>query len=189
MTKRPSRRSALKALGAAAAAPIVAPGALVAQSAALDTQTLAAIADAVLPDAMGADARRRVVTDFLRWIKGYREGAETDHGYGVTRIRTTGPSPAARYPAQLTALDKAAKAQGSARFRDLSIEQRRAAIEAALSDAKIERLPGRPSGGHIAADVMAFYFNSAAAFDLCYRAKIDRDACRGLDGSENEPKT
>jgi hypothetical protein len=34
---------------------------------------------------------------------------------------------------------------------------------------------------------MSFYFNSADANDLCYRARIQRDTCRGLEGSENPP--
>ena len=53
--------------------------------------------------------------------------------------------------------------------------------------AKIDRLSARPTGAHIAADLMGHYFNSAAAQDLCYRAAIGRDACRGLPGSERKP--
>jgi hypothetical protein len=34
---------------------------------------------------------------------------------------------------------------------------------------------------------MAFYFRSSDANDLCYRAAIGRDLCRGLDGSEQAP--
>jgi hypothetical protein len=34
---------------------------------------------------------------------------------------------------------------------------------------------------------MAFYFQSSAANDLCYRAAIGREACRGLPGSEDPP--
>ena len=188
-----SRRSVLKVLGATAAVPGVGtPAELLvlqtAETAPLDIAALVAIADIVLPDELGGERRRQVVADFLRWVKDYREGSETDHGYGVTRLRMTGPSPARRYPAQLAALDTAARElDGSARFRDLPLDARRTAIAGALTSAKIERLPGRPSGGHIAADLMAFYFNSAAAFDLCYRAHIGRDDCRSLDGSENEP--
>jgi hypothetical protein len=123
------------------------------------------------------------VTQFLQWLRGYREGADTDHGYGFTRLRKLGPSPAARYPPQLAALDAA----DGQRFHTLSIDRRRAVIVQALTEAKVERLPGRPSGAHIAADLMAFYFTSAAAFDLCYKAPIGRDSCRGLDGSDAEP--
>ena len=51
-----------------------------------------------------------------------------------------------------------------------------------------DRAPaGRPDGGHVATDLMAFYFNSIDANDLAYRARIGRDTCRGLEGSENRP--
>ena len=145
---------------------------------------LIALADAVLPSE--AD-RKAAVAAFIRWIDNYKEGADTDHGYGVTRVRPTGPSPAANYPAQIAALDAAARAAGATGFAAASVAQRRAIVEDAVTAAKIERLPARPNGGHIAVDLMAHYFNSSAANDLCYRAAINRDACRGLAGSERAP--
>ena len=188
-----SRRKALKSLGVAAAAPIFR---LKAGTTGLekrsrgfhlqaeDSATLAAIADVVLPDE--AD-HKAAVAAFTAWIANYKEGADTDHGYGSTRVRSTGPSPARNYAAQLAALDLAAKAGGASGFAAAAVDQRRAIIEAAMGDAKIERLPARPTGAHIAADLMGHYFNSPAASDLCYRAAIGRDACRGLPGSENKP--
>lgn len=152
-----------------------------------DRTTLLALAEVVLPSELGASGRGRVVDDFVRWIRGYRAGADMDHGYGFTRMRTTPASPAAGYPAALDALDRAARARGAA-FASLPVDARRAIVERALADAKIERLPPRPSGGHVAADLMAFYFNSSDANDLCYRAAIERDACRGLPGSEEPPE-
>jgi hypothetical protein len=150
----------------------------------LDPALLAAIADVVLP----AEAdRKAAVAAFTSWIADYKEGADTDHGYGNTRVRATGPSPARNYPAQIAALDAAATARGAASFAAASLEQRRALVEAAIADAKVERLPARPTGAHIATDLMGHYFNSSAANDLCYRAAIGRDACRGLAGSERRP--
>lgn len=146
--------------------------------------TLQAIADIVLPaDADRAPAVRR----FTEWTANYREGADTDHGYGNTRVRPTGPSPARQYPAQIAALDAAAKARGAASFAAATVEQRRAILEAAITEARVERLPARPTGAHIATDLMGHYFGSAEANDLCYNAAIGRDACRGLAGSENVP--
>lgn len=145
---------------------------------------LIAIAEVVLP----SEADRKAAVDaFTRWIENYQEGADTDHGYGNPRVRTTGPSPARNYPVQIAALEAAARARGSAAFSAASLQQRRAILEAAITEAKIERLPARPSGGHIAADLMGHYFNSSAANDLCYRAAIGRDDCRGLAGSESAP--
>ena len=196
MHEQRSRRTALKMLGATAIAPVATDRAttgLIGQQAAapLDQAMLQAIAEAVLPAELDVQQQTRVVAEFLRWVREYREGAETDHGYGFTRIRSTGPSPATRYPEQTFALERAAAAlkpppSGSA-FVALDVDARRSLIAEALGEAKVERLPQRPNGVHIAADLMAFYFNSSAAADLCYRAKIGRDDCRGLEGSENAP--
>jgi Gluconate 2-dehydrogenase subunit 3 len=175
-----SRRDALKTI---AAAPVI--SRLQAGAPDLDQASLAALADIVLP----AEAdRKAALAAFTRWIDNYTEGADTDHGYGVTRVRPTGPSPARHYPAQIAALDAAARAAGATGFAAAAPAQRRAIVEAAIADAKIERLPARPSGGHIATDLMGHYFNSSAANDLCYRAEINRDACRGLAGSDLPPK-
>jgi hypothetical protein len=153
---------------------------------AADEARLRAVAEAVLPTEVAAAARAELVDAFLRWIRNYREGAEMDHGYGFTRLRRTPASPAAKYPAQLTALDRAARARGSA-FETLDLAARRAVVAAAIDAAKIERLPARPTGDHIATDLMAFYFYGEAANDLAYRAEIRRDSCRGLPGSESAP--
>jgi hypothetical protein len=181
-----SRRDALKTLAAVPALiEVGSPREVGSSGLQAGDPPLAALAEAVLPSE--AD-RVAAIAAFTRWIDNYTEGADTDHGYGVTRVRATGPSPAKNYPAQIAALDAAARAAGAGSFAGASVAQRRAIVEAALTDAKIERLPVRPNGGHIAADLMAHYFNSSAANDLCYRAAINRDACRGLAGSDVPPK-
>jgi hypothetical protein len=150
---------------------------LLAQSPALTTADqlrIRALADVVLPGELGPAGRDTVVAGFLKWVQEYRPGADTDHGYGFPRLRRTPPSPASKYAAQLAALE----ARGG---------DRRAAIEGALIEAKIDRLPGRPDGGHVASDLMAFSFNSSEASDLAYGAAIGRDRCRGLVGSDSRP--
>lgn len=179
-----SRRLALKTLGAAGVAPLLDSRGFHLHVQDLNGGILAAIADVVLPSE--AD-RPAAVTAFTRWIANYKEGADTDHGYGSTRVRGTGPSPARNYPAQIAALDAAARAQGNGGFVAASLGQRRALVLAAIAETKLERLPARPTGAHLAADLMAHYFNSPAAADLCYRAAIGRDTCRGLPGSEKQP--
>lgn len=149
-----------------------------------DSATLLAIAEVVLPSAAN---RAAAVRAFQEWIANYREGADTDHGYGNTRVRPTGPSPARNYPAQIAALDAAAASAGAAGFAAATVAERRTILEAAIAAARVERLPGRPTGAHIATDLMGHYFGSPVANDLCYRAAIGRDACRGLPGSENPP--
>ncbi len=130
--------------------------------------TLRELAAIVLPPSAGAG----IATRFEHWVRDYRPGAEMDHGYGFTRIRTKGPSPASIYVAQLAALPKPLNSQ---------------IVEEALHEAKIETLPRSPDGKNIIADLMSFYFNSSDAYDLCYRSAIGRDRCRGLDGSDAPP--
>ena len=152
-----------------------------------DEIRLRALAEVVLPGELAPDRRSEIVDEFLRWIRNYREGAEMDHGYGVTRLRRTPPSPAARYPAQLAALDRSARAKGAA-FDAIEVGARRAIVEAAVAESKVDRLPARPAGDHVAVDLMAFYFHSGTATDLAYRAGVGRDACRGLPGSHRRPE-
>ena len=72
-----------------------------------DEARIRAIADVVLPGEIGAEGRTTATAGFFTWLRDYRAGADTDHGYGFTRLRRTPPSPAAKYPAQLDALDAA----------------------------------------------------------------------------------
>lgn len=183
-----TRRKALKTIGAAAAAVpmlrIDASARGTSQPAVPDDGVLNAIAEVVLPSECD---RQAAVTSFARWIRNYHEGADMDHGYGFTRIRSTGPSPANNYAQQIAALDAAARASGAASFAASARAARQRIVEKALSEARVERLPQRPNGAHIATDLMAHYFHSADAEDLCYEAAIGRDTCRGLPGSDKAP--
>jgi hypothetical protein len=171
-----TRRTALKSL---AAAPLLGFDAQV-----QDDSILAAIAEVTLPSESN---RRAAVAAFVKWHADYKENADTDHGYGNTRLRRTGPRPDRNYAAQIAALESAARAAGAASFASASLEQRRAILQTAIAEAKVERLSPRPTGAHIATDMMGFYFGSSEANDLCYRAAIRRDQCRGLFGSERPP--
>jgi hypothetical protein len=132
--------------------------------------TLKNLAAIVLPAGVASE---RVAEQFETYVREYRPGADTDHGYGFTRVRPKPPSPAAEYVRQLAALP---------------MPLTRGAVEAALEAAQIRDLPRLPDGKSVIADLMSFYFRSAEANDLCYRAAIERETCRGLSGSSNEPK-
>jgi len=182
---RVSRRRAMTTIGAAAAIPALHLEIDAASVPAEDFESiLPAIAEVVLPSECD---RTAAVAAFASWIANYKEGADTDHGYGNTRVRATGPSPAGNYPAQVAALDAAARSLGASHFRAATLQQRRAILEAAIAQTNVQRLAARPSGAHIATDLMAHYFNSSAAADLCYRANIGRDICRGLARSDRAP--
>jgi hypothetical protein len=142
-----------------------------------------ALADAVLPQAIGDEGRRRALAQFMTWVRDYRADADGDHGYGETRVRRLPPSPALKYPAQLDDLDR--RAGGT--FATRSLADRQKAVTEAIAAANIRDFPGRPNGGHVATDLMAHYFNSPAANDLAYGRAIGRGACRDLDGSDQRP--
>jgi hypothetical protein len=139
--------------------------------------TLHALAAVVLPSELGAARIESTATAFERWVREYRPAAEMDHGYGFTRLRSKPSSPAPVYLQQLRDLRLTGDADSC-----------RAAVEAALADVKVTALPQSPDGKHVASDLMAFFFRSSEANDLCYRAHIGRDECRGLAGSDREPK-
>jgi hypothetical protein len=190
------RRDLLKSLAAAAALPVlpalsrVELGAQTVDFTPAQVATLGALAEVVLPTALAADGRDAAVRRFVAWTRGYAAGADRGHGYGNSQLSPpTGPSPALRYPAQFEALEGAAKAQGAATFGALPLAARRTVVQATLdAPPRTTQLPARPNGTSLVADFMGLYFNGAEARDLAYRAAIERDTCRGLDGSEQAPK-
>lgn len=180
------RREALKTLTTAAAAlPLIR-----ADWSALDLATaqelepdhvfvLRDVAATVLPSAIGAQGQNEAVDNFLKWIRDYKEGVALSHGYGEPRLVKSGPSPVAGYSKQITALQQAAQARG-ARFGALPIETRRELLDNAFKSADVRNLPSRPDGKHVVADLMAHYFRSSAANDLCYNARIGRNTYRAI---------
>ena len=156
---------------------------------AAEVATLSAIADVVLPSGLTADDKRLAVRAFVAWFTNYRQGADMGHGYGSSTLRgPSGPSPIARYPAQFAALDAAAAEKGTATFAKLPLAARREVVEAFLNQPQpVNRLPAQPTGANLVADFMGSYFNSQDGWNRCYRAEINRDACRTLDDSEKPP--
>ena len=137
------------------------------------------VATTVLPSVIGAKGQDAAVDDFLRWLRDYREGVPLSHGYGEPRLVRTGPSPAPGYGAQVAALQQAATDRGG-RFGALPLPTRRAILDTAFKAAGVPNLPSRPDGRHVVADLMAHYFRSSAANDLCYNARIGRHTYRAI---------
>ena len=137
------------------------------------------VATTVLPSVIGAKGQDAAVDDFLRWLRDYREGVPLSHGYGEPRLVRTGPSPAPGYGAQVAALQQAATDRGG-RFGALPLPTRRAILDTAFKAAGVQNLPSRPDGRHVVVDLMAHYFRSSAANDLCYNARIGRHTYRAI---------
>jgi hypothetical protein len=128
---------------------------------------LKALAAIILPASIDTN---RVVERFIAWVRDYRPGADLEHGYGFPRFRSKPVLPVANYIRQLD---------------ELGATPNREAVERAL--AGVTALPQSPNGAHIVTDLMSFYFHSSDANDECYHAKIGRDQCRGLAGSDQPP--
>jgi hypothetical protein len=174
------RRQALKTLATAAAALPLSRVELRADELPADQVfVLRDIAATVLPSVLGRKGQDEAVDNFLRWIREYKEGVALSHGYGEPRLVKSGPSPAPGYSKQITTLQQAAQARGG-RFGALPIEVRRELIDAAFKAADVRNLPGRPDGKHVVADLMAHYFRSSGANDLCYNARIGRNTFRAI---------
>jgi hypothetical protein len=126
----------------------------------------------VLPSSLGSGGCKKIASEFAVYVRDYRAGADTEHGYGFTHVVPKPPSPARRYAEQLRALPSPLT---------------QASVKQVLTKADIKELPRVPDGKNVIADLMAFYFLSSDANDLCYGAAIERDKCRGLAGSDRPP--
>jgi hypothetical protein len=142
--------------------------------------TLRALAPVVLPSELGAAGHDKVVSDFVQWLASYHAGAERGWGYGHPRRSVTPAIDPRTYEAQLTALGSLA---------GLPLDARRTVVSDALNASAARALPGSPNGTHIITDFMGFFFSSAAANDLAYRARFGRASCRGLAGAAGRPSS
>jgi hypothetical protein len=180
------RRTLLQWLGALAAVVPLGRLRLFAQPRELTPQAVAMlheIAPTVLPGELGAARVRR----FVVWTRGYREGVALAHGYGHPRLVRSGATPVPAYIAQLAALDDDARERGG-RWSTMNQDTRRAVLDAAFAKAGVRNLPPRPTGQHVVADLMAFYFRSSEANDDCYNALINREVCRPIAITVRKPE-
>jgi len=147
---------------------------------------LDALGDAVLPAEIGAEGVARAVGEFRRWMDGYRPGAEANHGYGTGRIEQLPADPRRKWRSQLVALDADARRNGAS-FSDLPRDRRQALIRAALQNERGDALPDPLLAGHVALALLAHFYDSPAATDLCYDAQIGRQQCRPLSAQRQQP--
>jgi hypothetical protein len=153
-----------------------------------DPATLTALAETVLPaTALGKAGIAKAVASFRDWGAGYREGAELVHGYGTSRLRSTGPTPLTRWTKQLDDLDAAARSANNQPFRALSVGERTALVRTALSGQRLDRIPAIADAGHVALAMLAHFYDSPGAADLCYQAQIGKNQCRPLAASPRKP--
>lgn len=177
----------LRPRNASGAAPDAASVAATDQPSVLDAALLLGLAEAVLPQELGASGIADVARAFSAWARGYKPGAELLHGYGTDRLSFAAPSPLPRWQAQLRGLNDAARNFGAASFNSASVDQRQHVVRAALSGQKLTTFPAPHAATHVALGLMAWYYESPDATDLCYRAGIGMNRCRPLALNPDEP--
>jgi hypothetical protein len=177
-----SRRAFLGSLAALvpAAAFVRRAHALAVDDIATSPRTLRALGEAILPSELGTVGIAAAVDRFQRWIAGYREGAELLHGYGTSILESAGPTPATKWATQLARLD----ARG---FAGLPLEKRRAMVRAELAELKVDRIGAVGRAPHVGVALLAHFYASPEATDLCYDSKIGKQTCRPLAASSRRP--
>src|SRR5512133_967883 len=149
--------------------------------------TLDALAEAVLPSSLGRAGITAEVKAFREWGASYREGAEVVHGYGTSRLRSLGPTPLTKWTAQLDDLDTRAQSKYQRAFRDLSVSDRADLVRTVLQGQRVDRMPSIADASHVSLALLGHFYDSSAANDLCYEAKIGKATCRPLSASTRKP--
>lgn len=152
-----------------------------------DPATLDALGEALLPTQLGGAGIARAVAAFRDWGTGYHENAELVHGYGTSRLRSTGPTPVTRWTSQLDALDAAAQSKHTRSFKALTVAQRADLVRDALKGERIDRMPNVADANHVAVALLAHFYGSSGAADLCYEARIGNQTCRPLAQQARKP--
>lgn len=136
-----------------------------------DRKLLLNLARALLPSELGAARMQQTVERFERWISYYRAGAEANHGYGTGRLEALPADPWPRWRVQLQALDGLSAAQ----------------LQSLPALVSAERLTAPLAAPHIALALLAWFYATPEANDLCHQARILRDSCRPLGTVGQKP--
>ncbi len=153
----------------------------------LDDELLRALGEAVLPTELDAATLTRVIADFQTWSEAYDPNAELNHGYGPGDIRYTPDDPTLRWESQLTALESEAQRRSGGSLGTADVEQRRDIVRAQLAGDDTSRLPRAHTARHVAIGLLAYYYATPQATDLCYGRAISKNSCRPLARSPEEP--
>jgi len=153
----------------------------------LPAHTLRAVAEAVLPEELGAEGRERAVNALERWSEGLEPVAELSHPYLVPETRYSGPDPRPGWAAQLQGLEKECRARHDITLADLDLASRRRLLARGVGRAG-PGLGSPANANHIAVALTAHFFASPVATDMCYRRTIAKQQCRGLEAALVEPE-
>jgi hypothetical protein len=188
------RRSFLRATGAAlagaalagACAPAAEEASPVTAPRVLPGDLLRALAAVVLPaTALGPEGIEEAAAAFEAWTEAFEPVAELEHGYGTSEIRYGPPDPAPGWAAQLQGLDLESQHRFEKSFVALTAEERRGLLAGHLGG--VEGLPAPARAPHVALGLLAHFYGTPRATDLCYGRHIRKETCRGLAGVAEAP--
>lgn len=155
----------------------------------LDPVLLGAVGAAVLPTAeLGKSGVDQAVRGFQAWLDGYEPVAELNHGYFSAEIRYAPADPGPRWRAQLEALDAEARKRHEVGFAELDPANRRTLLARHIGREGANGLPGPARADHVVVGLLAWFYATSEANDLCYRARIRKQECRGLEGVGRPPE-
>lgn len=154
----------------------------------VDRALLDAVAEAVLPESLGAGGIKAATDRFVAWIAGYDPVAEEMHGYGYADIRYLPADPAPAWRAQLSALDLLARRTRRTGFAQLAVPARREVIAATLRTEPGDRLPAPLAARHVVLALLAHWASSPAAWDLAYGVQVTPLTCRRLEDATRPPR-
>lgn len=151
--------------------------------------TLRALADVVLPTSELTERDlERVLGRFARWVDGIEPVAELDHPYLSTdEIAYGPPDPRPAWRAQLDALELLAQRRLAAAYAALGRVERERLLREQLPRELPRAMPHPTAAPHVAIALLAWFYASDQANDLCYRARIGRHECRGLPSAAARP--
>ncbi len=153
----------------------------------LDDELTRALGRALLPSELGAAGIERVVREFQQWLDQYEADAELNHGYGTGEIDYTPADPTPRWQTQLEALDAEAQRRSGISFVALDADTQRDITRQQIADDRIDRLPRPYRARHVAVALLAYFYSTPEATDLCYQAAIGKNNCRPLRRSPDKP--
>lgn len=149
---------------------------------------LRALADVALPTAeLGEEGTTEAVRAFRDWVEGFEPAAELDHPYLTDELRYGPPHPGPRWTAQLEAMDLESNRRSGRSLAEISTDERREVLRRALRGGNTN-LPGSPAQAeHVVVGLLAWFYGTPLATDLCYGAEVGRHRCRGIRSLPEEP--
>lgn len=149
---------------------------------------LDALAEVVLPAALGVAGRRAATDAFVAWVDAYEPVAEEMHGYGYADVRYLPPDPAPAWRAQLDGIELLSQRTTGRAFASLELPARTAVVEAALRRERGgDRLPAPLGAAHICVALLSHWASSPAAWDLALGVQVSPSTCRSLGDVARKP--